>query len=85
LVATEKTFEEAPKEVECPIELAYLWGYFKELNRRRPRNGMGITPLTHEAITAWSDGMDIGITPFERACIVAIDDAFLEHVDSKKD
>jgi hypothetical protein len=29
--------------------------------------------------------MDIGITPFERACIVAIDDAFLEHVDSKKD
>lgn len=46
---------------------------------------MGFNPITHEAITAWSDGLQIGITPFERECIVAIDDAYRDYLNSKKE
>lgn len=83
LVVTDQTFDEAPEEIDCPYELAYIWGYFRDLDARRPNGGMGFSPITHEAITAWSDGLEIGIKPFERQCIVAIDDAYRDHINSK--
>lgn len=73
-----------PEEAECPLELEHIWGFFRELDARRTNSGMGFNPLSHEAITAWSDGMQIGVTTFERSCIIAIDDAYRNHCNAKE-
>jgi hypothetical protein len=46
---------------------------------------MEFHPISHGAITDWSNGMEIGVTPFERQCIVELDDAYRDHLNSKKD
>lgn len=38
---------------------------------------MSVGPITHAQITAWSDGMNIFVTPFERTAILAIDEAYI--------
>jgi hypothetical protein len=84
MLITPKTFEEVPDEVTCPYELQYVWEYFRELDSRRPVGGMGgFTPISHTEITHWSEGMGIGITPFERSCIIAIDNAYRIHLSEE--
>lgn len=83
LIITEQTFEEVPEEVRCPPELEYIWGYFRDLDGTRKNSGMGFCPIEHTEITAWSDGMQIGITPFERMCIRAVDEAYRQHCNMK--
>jgi hypothetical protein len=81
-----ETFEDAPEELECPYELLHVWQFFRDLDARRANGGMGgFSPITHSEITAWSEGMDIGISPFERRCIVAIDDAYRVFCSKRKD
>lgn len=82
-VITEKTFEEAPEEVECPFELQHIWEFFIELDETRPSNGMAVSSITHEEITAWAEGNNISLMPFERRCIRAIDKAYVTYQNSK--
>lgn len=70
--------------MECPYELQHIWGYFRELDATRKNTGMGFCPIDHVEITAWSEGMKIGITPFERMCIRSIDDAYRVHCNAKE-
>jgi hypothetical protein len=83
-VITDKTFEDVPDEVECPFEVEYLWVWFRELDSTRANNGMGISPINHLEITAWSDGMALSpLMPFERQAIRAVDDAYVIYSNSK--
>jgi hypothetical protein len=83
LVITEKTFEETPEEVRCPVEAEYLWYWFLELDETRLNSGMGFNAITHTEITHWDEGLGIKLLPFERRAIRAIDKAFKEHANSK--
>lgn len=83
MVINEKTFEEAPEELDCPWELEYVWSYYTELAATRQNSGMGVSPICHREITAWSDGMGYNVTPFERKALVKIDNAFIAFANSK--
>jgi hypothetical protein len=72
-----------PEETDCPYEVQYIWSWFLELDKTRLNGGMGFNPITHVEITAWSDGMDIDILPFERRAIRAVDEAYMIHCNSK--
>lgn len=69
----------APLELEIPSvphELAHVWGYFLEMNRKR-QCGMGVSPLADSEILAWERRNRIALTPFEGECIDALDEVFL--------
>jgi hypothetical protein len=83
MVLAEDTFTEAPEELDCPFEVEHIWDWFLHLNRRR-QNGMSINPISHQEITAWSEGMKKAITPFERDALTQLDDAYIEHQNSKE-
>lgn len=81
-VIKEETFEDVPPEVDCPFELKHVWDWFVELDCTR-QSGMGLGPITHTEISAWSTGMGINLMPIEREAIRAIDRAYLTHHNSK--
>ena len=60
-----------------------MWNWFIELRRRQPK-GLDLSPISHESITCWSEGLRINVTPFERQVIVRIDDVFIDFNQSKK-
>lgn len=69
----------APPELDIPPvphELAHVWGYFLEMNRKR-QCGMSISPLADSEILAWERRHRISLTPFEGECIDALDEVFL--------
>lgn len=69
----------APPELyipSVPHELAHVWGYFLEMNRKR-QCGMSISPLADSEILAWERRHSISLTPFEGECIDALDEVFL--------
>lgn len=66
------------------MELEHIWEFFRELDATRNNSGMGFNPITHVELTAWSNGMQIGITPFERSCVIAIDNAYRLHLNDKE-
>lgn len=85
MVITEKTFAEAPEEVKIPHELEYVWDWYRELDATRQPCMMGFSAITHTEITNWSEGMGVSVTPFERRCIIAIDNAYRVHCSKKKE
>jgi hypothetical protein len=44
---------------------------------------MGLSPITHVEMTAWSEGMKLDLLPFERKAIRAIDRAYMIYQNSK--
>lgn len=81
-VISDQTFAEAPEVKYCPHEVEYIWEWFIELNSTRDA-GMQCSGIKHTEITAWSEGMRINITPFERRAIRAIDVAFINNQNTK--
>lgn len=69
----------APPELDIPSvphELAHVWGYFLEMNRKR-QCGMSVSPLADSEMLAWERRHRITLTPFEGECIDALDEVFL--------
>lgn len=44
---------------------------------------MQATGIKHVEITAWAEGMQINLLPFERRAIRAVDVAFMDYQNSK--
>lgn len=82
-VLTEQTFDEVPDEIDCPVELEYIWNWFLELDETRLNSGMGFNSITHTEITHWADGMWMKLLPFERRALRRIDKAYMEHCNTK--
>jgi hypothetical protein len=78
MLLTADTMAELPEELDCPWEVEYIWAWFCKLNGRRI-NGMSVGPITHQEITAWSERMELNVTPFETEALLRIDDAFIIH------
>lgn len=58
---------------ELPESVAYIWGWFCDLNRTRTSNGYGANCLTYTEIKDWMYVTDIHLEPFELRAIMAID------------
>jgi hypothetical protein len=63
--------------VLCPIELEYIWIWFKRIGLGRQR-GMSLCPLSYSEILAWSTLYRIRLKPFEVDAIKALDSAYIE-------
>ena len=59
--------------VECPYELAYLWGYWTSMNMRRTSSGFGPNPISEEAMAAWARRRGIVFEPFESDALDALE------------
>lgn len=81
-VITEKTFEEAPEEENCPWEVEYLWDWYCKLSGRR-QSGMAANPLLVTEIRSWAEGMRKNMQPFELDALIQIDDAFISYLNTK--
>jgi hypothetical protein len=55
----------------CPPGALHLWGWFLELNRRRPVGGMGPGSIGHQDILAWCALRGVRLAPWE---LDALDD-----------
>jgi hypothetical protein len=62
----------------CPIEIEYLWDWFREMSRMRHSNGMGICRLSDEILT-WQSLTGMKLTPFELDTIWQLDDVYVTH------
>jgi hypothetical protein len=61
----------------------YLWEWFLQLNAARQNNGMAISPLSYSEILAWVTLMQVKISPFEITVIKALDNLFINHINSQ--
>ena len=75
--------EDVPEEQFCPIEIEYVWHWFHELDSTRTNGGMSLGAITNVEMTAWSVGMNIKLTPFERRAILELDKTYLQYLNSK--
>lgn len=82
-VITDQTFEDVPEEVDCPIEVEYIWEWFLELDSIR-NNSFSIGPITHQEIESWDRLNKLDIQPFEVRALRAVDKAYLIHNNSQK-
>ncbi|WP_426070248.1 phage tail assembly chaperone [Janthinobacterium sp. DSP2-3-3] len=69
-----------PEEAKppMPFELAHVWEWFAQLNRKR-QNGMAVNPIASTEILAWQARHGIAIEPFEHQLLDQLDALFLSH------
>lgn len=78
---------EMPKDLDVPPlphELAYIWGYFCQMNRKRTAGAMSANPLSDTEIMAWQQRHRIELSPFEGECIDSLDAVYMAHQAKKK-
>jgi hypothetical protein len=63
--------------VPAPEELAYLLGWFAELNVARGSNGFGLMPIPYAEIDAWARLTGVAPLPFEVWILRQLDLVFL--------
>ncbi|WP_426076896.1 phage tail assembly chaperone [Janthinobacterium sp. PSPC3-1] len=71
----------APPEAEAPplpFELAHVWEWFVQLNRKR-QNGMAVNPIASTEILAWQARHRLAVEPFEHQLLDSLDALFLSH------
>jgi hypothetical protein len=61
----------------CPDGALYLWGWFLELNRRRPSGGMGPGSIGHQDIKAWCSLRGIRLAPWELDALDDLEQAWM--------
>ncbi|WP_420213849.1 phage tail assembly chaperone [Janthinobacterium fluminis] len=66
-----------------PYELAHIWEWFVQLNRKR-QNGMALNPLSSAEILAWQRRHRLDIEPFEHAALDRLDALYLSHQSVKE-
>ncbi len=62
---------------ECPLELAYLFGWFLELAATRGSSGFAPAPISFGEIDAWARLMRIRPSPDEVGVLRRLDQVFL--------
>jgi hypothetical protein len=67
---------------ELRPKLYYIWCWWEELSGWREQ-GMGIGPISHREILAWSTLYQIPVTPSEVAALKIIDTMFRNHEAEK--
>jgi hypothetical protein len=82
LVITDQTFADTPDICHCPVEVEYVWSWFRELDATR-QNSMSIGPITNVEIDHWARLMNIDLLPFEVQAIREIDIAYINNHNSK--
>ncbi len=68
---------------ELPDQLAYLWGYWREIHAGRTQNGMAPARASNLDILAWEQLTGIRLRRWEYRAVMAIGGAWLR-VQSKE-
>jgi hypothetical protein len=71
------------EDVNCPLELEYLYAWFVELNSAR-QSGMDVCPITFSEMKDWSSLFSIELKPFEIRILKRIDTLYVNHFRSKQ-
>lgn len=67
-----------------PDELAYLWGWFGQLESARSSNGYGPNPLTYAEIKAWAALTGARPAPWEVGLLKRLDAVYLVEMTRTK-
>lgn len=70
-------------EAPPPIGAFYLVGWFWQLSNRRG-SGMGLSPITWEAIDAWARRSGNDPEPWEIGVIEQMDDAYVSKIAARQ-
>lgn len=70
---------------DFPIPLAYLWGAYHRIRRRKGGAGMGVSPIEWPDIDAFIRRARMPLLPWEIETIERLDDAYLAHAVSTLD
>lgn len=62
----------------CPAAAEHIWGMFRALDHARGGNGFGLNPISHAELEAYTGLHGLALTPFELACLRALDGKRLE-------
>jgi hypothetical protein len=62
----------------CPAGALHVWGWFLELNRRRPAGGMGPGSIGHQDILAWCRLRGIRLAPWELDALDDVEMAWMQ-------
>ena len=73
LAAAEGQGAEVEAIPEPPVELAYLLGWYRELDGARVCTGMGLSPLAWRDIEAWARLRHVTLRPWELDLLMALD------------
>jgi hypothetical protein len=87
LEAVEQATGQRPPELDpppLPPECSSAWLVFGELHGRRGGNGFGPSPLDERRLLDWQALHRVELTPFEVACVFALDDAWLTAEEEAK-
>ena len=68
-----------------PRQLAYIWGWYEELARWRPKGDWGPVDIDLRTIENWARLTGRHPTGWEIDCIKAIDDVFLAQVAKNRE
>lgn len=71
----------APALAQLPFELAHVWQYFVQMNRKR-QNGMMVNPLSSLDILAWQLRYRMRLTAWEEELVDQLDAAYVAHQNS---
>lgn len=82
-VISDRTFEDAPEEALCPVEVEHIWRWYVELDEERTA-GMDLDPITSPVIESWARLNRIRPIPFEVKALRAIDKAYMKFHRSKR-
>ena len=66
---------------EMPLELAHVWGWFRELSAVRGSNGWGPNPISYREIEAWAGLTGALITAPEVQLIMQLDGLYIAAVE----
>lgn len=67
----------------CPPELVHVWKWFLALSGGRGNNGFGPDAIRWLDIDAWARLNRVAPTPYELACLQAVDAVFMEESQKK--
>lgn len=67
---------------QLPFELAHVWQWFMQLNRKR-QSGMAVNPLSSIDILAWQLRHRIRLTAWEEELLDQLDASFIAHQGSE--
>jgi hypothetical protein len=74
---------QAPVCAQLPFELAHVWQFFVQMNRKR-QSGMAVNPLSSLEVLAWQLRHRIRLTTFEEDLIDRLDGAYLAYQNTSQ-
>lgn len=75
---------ETPAQPEVPFCALHVWGYWWELNARRPPGFESIAPFSFTEIHFWQAATGRSLDTAEITWLIAMDDAWLDEIAKER-